>query len=545
MKNKPQIVVIAPEAELPLLTLAVNETADAWPDEIEIIPCAVGDARTPLILAAADAVIAGAVIETAADEQKLTELLLLIREARAEARPESLLAVALWGAESSELARALDHATVLCAREAEAHRPPLDLLRQRIVDAFPLIEPLETAARYQLLAEAMLRCHFGAPAASPETQPTATEQNSRTRFRDFLAGLNPSLRRRLQEQLDTLRQTLAVTRTEYSAALARQLHLEAARAALRQEVAELQSENQRLHDELKAGTARLQAVQTESRKSQETVRREISAMLSEHTRSVSEMLTRLSEFETQIRTLSGQVRSLTEERESLQEDLRRAQLATTARQVAGVRAQAAASPTEHGDLLLIAAGGQPAAPSAELSGREIVDVQELIEEVRRMIQPLQAERRLSISIEVESAARYIRSNQLILCQILFNLMSNAVCYTYRGMVTVTVRRQSDTVTIAVSDTGMGMSREQLDKYLNPESETWKNSTSECGLPAVQRLIAELGGRLEVKSAVNAGSTFSVIFRPDELSASAGSACDNKFVPDPIRTAPDCKRPPLR
>lgn len=520
MKSKPQIVVIAPEAELSLLTLAVNETADAWPDELEIIPCAAEDARTPLILAAADAVIAGAAIETAADEQKLAELLRLISEARDEEPHRSLLAVALWGAESSELARALDHATVLCARQAEAHRPPLDLLRQRIVDGFPLIEPLDTATRYSLLARAMLRSRFSAPAALSETQPTAAEQPSRSRFRDFLAGLNPSLGRRLQGELDALRQTLAVTRTEYSAALAQQLHLEAARAALRQEVAELKSENQRLRDELKTGAARLQAVQTESRKSHEAARHEISAMLSEHTRSVSEMLTRLSEFETQIRTLSDQVRSLTEERESLQEDLRQAQSAAAALSVAGAAAQVAAPPTEDDDLLLISSGEESSELPAELSGREVVDVQELIEEVRRMIQPLEAERRLSISIEVEPAARYIRSNQLILCQILFNLMSNAVCYTCRGMVTVTARRQADLVTIAVSDTGMGMSREQLDEYLNPESETSKNSTSECGLPAVQRLVTELAGRLEVKSAPNAGSTFSVILSHDEASVSA-------------------------
>lgn len=128
-----------------------------------------------------------------------------------------------------------------------------------------------------------------------------------------------------------------------------------------------------------------------------------------------------------------------------------------------------------------------------------------------MVQPLHSENHLSVSVEVEPAARFLHSNRLLLGQILFNLLSNAVCYTLRGMVTVTARSNAGAVTISVSDTGAGLSREQLEQIFNQESAAWKNATSECGLPATQRLIAELNGQLEVKSVVNAGSTFSVTF----------------------------------
>ena len=102
-----------------------------------------------------------------------------------------------------------------------------------------------------------------------------------------------------------------------------------------------------------------------------------------------------------------------------------------------------------------------------------------------------------------------------LLSIFGNLLSNAIRYTPRGgHIAVTVGADSVAVTVAVSDTGVGMEpevRAQIFEkfYRGPEAPTMAREGVGLGLTLVRMLVTALGARLEVQSEPGAGSSFRV------------------------------------
>jgi signal transduction histidine kinase len=83
----------------------------------------------------------------------------------------------------------------------------------------------------------------------------------------------------------------------------------------------------------------------------------------------------------------------------------------------------------------------------------------------------------------------------------------------KGRITVRVRREEnedlgETAVIEVSDTGRGISEEDLTRIFNPFFTTTEGGTG-LGLPAVRRIARAHGGRVEVKSVAGKGSTFRI------------------------------------
>ena len=100
-------------------------------------------------------------------------------------------------------------------------------------------------------------------------------------------------------------------------------------------------------------------------------------------------------------------------------------------------------------------------------------------------------------------------------QILYNLLSNAYKYTVRGTVAVRVRWSDGTLALSVSDTGKGISQENVARILQPfvqlADKNHRDGTG-LGLPICQKLAALMGGELSVESEVGRGSTFTVTLR---------------------------------
>jgi len=107
-------------------------------------------------------------------------------------------------------------------------------------------------------------------------------------------------------------------------------------------------------------------------------------------------------------------------------------------------------------------------------------------------------------------------------QIILNLMSNAVKFTAAGKITVQVRLLSEdeeeaTVSFSISDTGIGVSQENIEKIF----ETFRQASSGTarlyggtglGLAIVKQLVNQQGGSIQVSSEIGRGSTFSFILR---------------------------------
>jgi signal transduction histidine kinase len=126
------------------------------------------------------------------------------------------------------------------------------------------------------------------------------------------------------------------------------------------------------------------------------------------------------------------------------------------------------------------------------------------------------ERRLSLRTEIAADCPILHADTRTVRQILLNLMSNAVKFTpHLGTVTLSVRRAGDTgISIAVADTGIGMSAEEIAKALEPygqvESDlSKKHKGTGLGLPLVKSLAELHGGSMRVGSERGKGTTVTV------------------------------------
>ena len=100
-------------------------------------------------------------------------------------------------------------------------------------------------------------------------------------------------------------------------------------------------------------------------------------------------------------------------------------------------------------------------------------------------------------------------DRTLLRQAVLNLIKNGLeAVSQGGTLTVTTRRLDDTVEIAVTDTGPGISAEDKEKLFQPYSSTKVNGMG-LGLSIVQEIVAEHGGTIRVEDNAPRGSRFVV------------------------------------
>jgi protein-histidine pros-kinase len=133
-------------------------------------------------------------------------------------------------------------------------------------------------------------------------------------------------------------------------------------------------------------------------------------------------------------------------------------------------------------------------------------VAQAVEQVRPMAiaQGLALNAEPSPGIEMHADARH-------LTQVLLNLLSNAIRHTHAGGVTVSARRDGESVAISVSDTGDGISREDLARIFEEFFQGGNHAPGGIGLglSISKRLVHLMGGSISVESELGKGSTFTV------------------------------------
>ncbi|WEK59050.1 MAG: ATP-binding protein [Candidatus Brevundimonas phytovorans] len=153
---------------------------------------------------------------------------------------------------------------------------------------------------------------------------------------------------------------------------------------------------------------------------------------------------------------------------------------------------------------------------------DIVDV-EVDDLHRRITGPFEAQAeakglRLISTLEGEIPA-VVRGDPLRVCQVVQNLLSNAVKFTDQGEIRYTVRgrRISDRrvgFEFSVTDSGSGISREDLDRLFQPFTQVDNSSTRRfggtgLGLTIARRMAHIMGGDISVSSRLGEGSTFTL------------------------------------
>jgi signal transduction histidine kinase len=138
--------------------------------------------------------------------------------------------------------------------------------------------------------------------------------------------------------------------------------------------------------------------------------------------------------------------------------------------------------------------------------------------VVKTIEPLAAKNENRVAVNCDGAIGSLHADQMRLRQALLNLMSNANKFTERGTISVDAKQTQDNgrdwVTIAVTDTGIGMTREQMGKlfqeFLQADASTArKYGGTGLGLAISKRFCEMMGGDITVESDPGKGSVFTV------------------------------------
>jgi signal transduction histidine kinase len=149
---------------------------------------------------------------------------------------------------------------------------------------------------------------------------------------------------------------------------------------------------------------------------------------------------------------------------------------------------------------------------------ETFPLRPLIDDVIKTIEPLAAKNGNQLAVHCDGAIGTMHADQMRLRQALLNLMSNANKFTERGTICIAARQQQggsrDWVTISVSDTGIGMTTEQMGKLFQEFSQASSATASKyggtgLGLAISKRFCQMMGGDITVDSEVGRGSTFTI------------------------------------
>jgi len=145
---------------------------------------------------------------------------------------------------------------------------------------------------------------------------------------------------------------------------------------------------------------------------------------------------------------------------------------------------------------------------------EPVAMKDLIEDVMSGIKQLAGRRRIDLRSEVVDGLPAVAGDRNQLRQIFVNLLENALKFTPGGSVVVTAVSTGERVTVSVTDTGIGIPSQDLDRiferfYRVDKARSREMGGTGLGLSIVKHLVETHGGTVRVESDLGRGSTFLV------------------------------------
>ena len=152
---------------------------------------------------------------------------------------------------------------------------------------------------------------------------------------------------------------------------------------------------------------------------------------------------------------------------------------------------------------------------------EPVAIDDVIRQVSELMLPQAAARHVTLMTEpTPPEARLVLADRQRLRQVLLNLLSNAVKYNREhGTVTVSAQQDRETLRLAVTDTGLGIRPEDVDRLFQPFERLGAEKTevegTGLGLALSKSLVTAMGGTLGVSSRLGEGTTFWLELRSAE------------------------------
>ncbi|MEV4479841.1 ATP-binding protein [Micromonospora coxensis] len=146
-----------------------------------------------------------------------------------------------------------------------------------------------------------------------------------------------------------------------------------------------------------------------------------------------------------------------------------------------------------------------------------VDLRVVFGQLRGTLRALTVRSTVELVVEDPPAPAVLRSDEVLLSQVLRNLLHNALKFTEQGEVRMRAERDGNRWRLSVSDTGVGIPaglHERIFEEFYQAPGTTRIGGTGLGLPYARRLVTLLGGTLELTSEPGRGSTFTVVLPAD-------------------------------
>jgi signal transduction histidine kinase len=146
---------------------------------------------------------------------------------------------------------------------------------------------------------------------------------------------------------------------------------------------------------------------------------------------------------------------------------------------------------------------------------EVFEVGQMVRDVEAIVEPLVEKNGNVLEVRCADDVGEMQADLTKVRQTLFNLLSNAAKFTDHGTISLTVRREpEDWLTFAISDTGIGMTEEQLGRLFEAFHQAEASTRSRyggtgLGLAISRHFCRLMGGDLTVSSVYGQGSRFTV------------------------------------
>ena len=162
------------------------------------------------------------------------------------------------------------------------------------------------------------------------------------------------------------------------------------------------------------------------------------------------------------------------------------------------------------DIAAIEAGKRPMI-------NEDVVIGEILRDCIRNFEPAAKDRDIKLSLDVPENSPSLYADKRSFTQIFLNLLSNAIKFTNRGgTISVSILEMEKSISIKVSDTGIGIPPDRLSTVTDPFSQTHSDpyitqKGTGLGLSIVKSLVEAHDGKLNIESGVEKGTVVTVTF----------------------------------
>lgn len=145
---------------------------------------------------------------------------------------------------------------------------------------------------------------------------------------------------------------------------------------------------------------------------------------------------------------------------------------------------------------------------------EEFDLKEFFEEIHSKERKIASEKLIDVQLNLPTKSRTLKGDALHLRRLFLNIINNAIKFTEKkGKINLTVKTDQENLIVEISDTGIGIAADDIDKIFNQFYQKIPTNSHQkgvgLGLSIAQALAKIHNGKIAVQSIINQGTTFTI------------------------------------